>query len=183
MLFRSNRRILKHQLEAQAMSVVTAASAMNALALLQNGEPFDIAVLDMQMPELDGSELSQRIRRLPQYASMPLVLLSSMGRRDIDGVGFAAVLTKPVKAALLFDTLSAIFGGRSTLASKSPDVVDKTLSERHPLKILLAEDNVVNQKVALKILNRMGYRADVVDRKSTRLNSSHIQKSRMPSSA
>ena len=56
------------------MNVVTAASAMNALALLHNGETFDIAVLDMQMPEMDGSELSQRIRRLPQYASMPLVM-------------------------------------------------------------------------------------------------------------
>jgi len=156
-----NRTILKHQLETQAMSVTTAASGANALALLHNGETFDIAVLDMQMPGMDGSELSQRIRRLPQYASMPLVLLSSMGRREIDGVGFAALLTKPVKAALLIDTLSAVFGGRSNDASKRQEVIATNLSEHHPLKILLAEDNIVNQKVALKILDRMGYRADV----------------------
>ena len=156
-----NRRILKHQLEAQAMGVVTAASGMEALALLQNGESFDIAVLDMQMPEMDGRELSQRIRRLPRYASMPLVLLSSMGRRDIESDGFAAVLTKPVKAALLFDMLSAVFGGRPSVATKNQQVIDRDLSEHHPLKILLAEDNLVNQKVALKLLDRLGYRADV----------------------
>ena len=159
--FAFNRTILKHQLEAQAMSVVTAASAVEALALLENGETFDIAVLDMQMPGMDGVELSKKIHSLPKYRSLPLVLLSSMGRREIDSDDFAAVLIKPAKAALLFDTLSGVFGAAPSAPVQERAVVDKDLAQRYPLRILLAEDNMVNQKVALKILDRMGYRADV----------------------
>ncbi len=156
-----NRKILKLQLEAQAMIVTNAASGFEALALLENGETFDIAVLDMQMPEMDGVELSRKIHSLEKHQSLPQVLLSSMGGREIDTDDFSAVLIKPVKAALLIDTLSRVFGGTLRATAQVKAIVDKDAAMRHPLKILLAEDNVVNQKVALKILDRMGYRADV----------------------
>jgi signal transduction histidine kinase/DNA-binding response OmpR family regulator/HAMP domain-containing protein len=156
-----NRKILAHQLEAQGMSVVAVASGLEALALLASDEKFDIAVLDMQMPAMDGIELSKNIHRLPKYPAIPLLLLSSMARRDIKSDGFAAVLTKPVKEAQLLDALSTIFGAAWSPRANANAKFDKDIAARHPLRILLAEDNVVNQKVALKILDRMGYRADV----------------------
>ncbi len=157
-----NRKILRLQLESQAMAVTTAASGIEALALLESGASVDIAVLDMQMPEMDGVQLSRLMHSLPKYRSLPLLLLSSMGRHELGGDDFAAVLTKPVKVGLLFDTLSRIFGATASAPIQEITVIDKELAKRCPLRILLAEDNIVNQKVALKILDRMGYRADVV---------------------
>ena len=105
-----NRKILKHQLESQGMTVVGAASGMDALELLTAQEKFDVAILDMHMPEMDGIELATRIRALAHRRSLPLIMLSSMGQRDnADGL-FAAVLTKPAKEARLFDALSPLFG-------------------------------------------------------------------------
>ena len=157
-----NRKILKHQLESQGMTVITAASGIEALGHLHSAaEKFDIAILDMQMPEMDGVELANKIRALQNCRSLPLVMLSSIGRRDLADDLFAAVLIKPVKEAQFLDALSTIFGAPSSEAVKLKTVIDQSIGANHPLRILLAEDNVVNQKVALKILDRMGYRADV----------------------
>ncbi len=155
-----NRKILKHQLEFQGMSMVGAASAMDALELLTTQEKFDVAILDMHMPEMDGIELATKIRALAHRRSLPLIMLSSMGQRDNANELFTAVLTKPAKEALLFDALSALFDAGSNAKARTA-AIDTTLGSRHPLRILLAEDNVINQKVALKILERMGYQADV----------------------
>ena len=157
-----NRKILKHQLESQGMTMVGAASGMDALELLTAQEEFDVAILDMHMPEMDGVGLATKIRALADYRSLPLIMLSSMGQRDNANGLFAAVLTKPAKEARLFDTLSALFGAASSAKTKTA-AADTNLESRHPLRILLAEDNVVNQKVALKILERMGYRADIAN--------------------
>ena len=155
-----NRKILKHQLEFQGMSMVGAASAMDALELLTTQEKFDVAILDMHMPEMDGIELATKISALAHRRSLPLIMLSSMGQRDNANELFTAVLTKPAKEALLFDALSALFDAGSNAKARTA-AIDTTLGSRHPLRILLAEDNVINQKVALKILERMGYQADV----------------------
>jgi len=156
-----NRKILKHQLDSQGMSAVAVASGVEALALLARDEKFDVAILDMQMPDMDGLELAHRIRGLGNCSSMRLIALSSMGRREISGDPFDAVMTKPVKEAPFLDALSTIFGAPSSEAVKLKTVIDQSIGANHPLRILLAEDNVVNQKVALKILEKMGYRADV----------------------
>ncbi|MGZ8754553.1 MAG: ATP-binding protein, partial [Acidimicrobiia bacterium] len=138
-----NRKILKHQLEAQGMTVVGVASGREALELLTAQEQFDVAILDMHMPEMDGVELATKIRVLEDYRSLPLIMLSSMGQRDnADGL-FTAVLTKPAKEARLFDALSALFGAASNAKAKSA-AADTNLESSHPLRILLAEDNVVN---------------------------------------
>jgi PAS domain S-box-containing protein len=156
-----NRKLLARQLESQGMRVVTAGSGSTALACLRAGKPFDVILLDMQMPEMDGIQLAEKIRELPEYKSTPVVMLTSLGRREVKGDAFAAFLTKPVKAAQLFDTLSKVLGIAPARVAAAKVGIDKELAKRYPLRILLAEDNAVNQKVALKILERMGYRADV----------------------
>jgi CheY-like chemotaxis protein len=147
------------------MRVRAAASGNEALVWLDQNDHFDLAVLDMQMPEMDGAQLATAIhaRRLPY--KLPLVLLTSFGRReeDLSTGHFVASLTKPVKAAQLYDILLNVLSDTVTQRSPAPPQVsfDATMATRFPLRLLLAEDNVINQRVALKTLERMGYRADV----------------------
>jgi len=156
-----NRTILTRQLQSQGMHVKTVASGREAIEHLEHGEAYDVIVLDMQMPEMDGLALSGKIRELAKYKSTPLIMLTSMGRREITSNVFAGILTQPVKTTQLYGMLAKIFGGTRVDGSVPQAMPGKNLAATHPLRILLAEDNVVNQKVALKILERMGYRADV----------------------
>jgi len=101
-----------------------------------------------------------------EAASMPLVLFSSLGKHETEREGdlFAAYLGKPIKPSQLFDTLVEIFAGRPEAEKRTAPVkvqLDPEMSKRHPLRILLAEDILVNQKLALRLLEQMGYRADV----------------------
>jgi len=162
----TNRRILNLQVQSWGMEPEEAVSGAEALEKIANKEPFVLAILDMQMPEMDGLTLAQEIRKTHDKQSLPLVMLTSLGRQqaDIDTGLFAAYLTKPVKASQLFDCLANLFNTELT----NNNVVNNTniekhenLALQHPLRILLAEDNVTNQKVALLILKRMGYSADV----------------------
>jgi CheY-like chemotaxis protein len=149
------------------MQPKSAATPGEALAALEAGEAFDVAILDMHMPEMDGLALARRVRaRLPK---MPLVLFSSLGRReagDTEGV-FDAALSKPIHQSQLFDTLVGLLaqaadpGSPAEAAMPAAPRLDAGMAARHPLRILLAEDNAVNQKLALRILQQMGYRADV----------------------
>src|SRR5947209_1638566 len=124
----------------------------------------------MQMPDMDGLMLAEQIHRSRKAQTFPLIMLTSLGRRDIDtrDVPFAAFLHKPIKPSQLYNTLVALFAGQEQAepVSLSTEVTggrfDTGLGQRLPLRILLAEDNTVNQKLALRILERMGYRADVV---------------------
>jgi signal transduction histidine kinase/DNA-binding response OmpR family regulator len=157
----TNRQILVHQAEAWGMLPRAAVSGAQALDWLRRSDAFDVAILDMHMPEMDGATLAAEIRQLPGARALPLVMLTSLGYRDGD-TRFAACLTKPIKTSQLYDTLVTIFGGRPAKtphADRGP--IDPNMAARHPLRILLAEDNAVNQKVALRILERMGYRAEV----------------------
>jgi PAS domain S-box-containing protein len=156
-----NRTIVARQLKTQSMQVKSAASGKEALAYLRDGERFDVIILDMQMPEMDGLELATKIREMKNYNATPLVMLTSVGRPEIHSGLFAGLLTKPVKAGQLFDVLSKVLGRRVAQTEGARGGIEKDMGTRHPLRILVAEDNVVNQKVALKILDRMGYRADV----------------------
>ncbi len=154
-----NRRILDLQTEAWGMQCQATASGAEALALVEQGEPFDLAIVDMHMPEMDGLDLAHRLRAA--RPEMPIVLYTSLGGDEVDPV-FAAVLSKPLKQSLLFDVLVSLLStDGSTRAVARPDEPAATLGERHPLRILLAEDNNVNQQIALLVLESMGYRADV----------------------
>jgi signal transduction histidine kinase/CheY-like chemotaxis protein/HPt (histidine-containing phosphotransfer) domain-containing protein len=162
----TNRRILAAYLDAWGMAVRMTGSPREALAWIEAGEPFDAAILDMHMPELDGVALARAIREHRSAAALPLLLFTSLGRREVgaESVGFAAHLTKPIKPSQVFDALAAVLAGQPTRVEKrtpSRRELDPEMAHRHPLRILLAEDNVVNQKLALRLLEQMGYRADV----------------------
>jgi CheY-like chemotaxis protein len=141
------------------------ASPQEALDWVRQGDPFDLAILDMQMPGMSGVELAAAMREEKDAESLPLILYSSIGgREEANGsTDFAAYLTKPVRPSHLFDTVMNIFAGSVDEEIKAPQQrqPDILMAQYHPLRILLAEDNAVNQKLALRLLEKMGYRADV----------------------
>ena len=161
----TNRRILKLQTEKWGMTARETEFPLEALQWLQDGEHFDLIITDMHMPELDGLMLTREIRKLQDEKALPIILLTSLGRRELgaEELNFSAYLTKPLKPSHLYDALAGIFA-RSLVtprAKPAKAVMDAEMAKRHPLRILLAEDNQVNQKLALRILDQMGYRADI----------------------
>jgi signal transduction histidine kinase/CheY-like chemotaxis protein len=161
----TNRRIVVHYLHAWGMLARDTASAAEALNWIGRGDPFDLAILDLHMPEMDGVTLARQIRARRNAQALPLVLCSSVtrGDRESDGSVFAAELTKPVKPSQLYDALLGIFAGQAPLTRRREPAaaLDPDMAQRVPLRILLAEDNAVNQKLALRLLGQLGYRADV----------------------
>lgn len=168
----ANRLILTRQLESWGVSVLAAASGSEALAILQQTARLDAAILDMAMPEMDGVQLANAIRQLPPWQDLPLLMLTSIGvnSRGIKQAhdSFAAILIKPSKPAQLCQALCRVLGKQQTAAHKPLTPLHRALgsqqaadSQQRPLRILLAEDNRVNQKVALQILKRLGYGADI----------------------
>jgi CheY-like chemotaxis protein/nitrogen-specific signal transduction histidine kinase len=165
----THRKILALQAQSWGMLAHPTESGAEALKLLNLRGHFDLAILDMRMPGMNGLELAQKIREFPEYQNLPLVMLSSLSisRTEIAAsqVDFAATLNKPIKQFQLQDVLTNILGKNST----QPIVNAKVKKSNHklepaafPLRILLAEDNLVNQKVAIHMLKRIGYQADVV---------------------
>jgi signal transduction histidine kinase/DNA-binding response OmpR family regulator len=162
----TNRRILGAHLDAWGMHARAAASPIDALGWIKAGERFDVGILDMHMPEMDGVDLAHAIREQPAGAAVPLILFTSLGRREAraESEGFAAYLNKPIKPSQLFDALISVLADQPAQAaerSRARTEFDPEMARRHPLRILLAEDNVVNQKLALRLLAQMGYRADL----------------------
>jgi PAS domain S-box-containing protein len=164
----TNRKILTLQTKAWGMHSRAAKSGNEALEWLHRGERFDIAIIDMQMPQMNGMTLATEIQNLPQCRNLPLIMLTSLGKVKVVNVGqnFARFLNKPVRQSQLYDTLVRVLNKQSIKDLKpAPTLTPKLnpkLAENLPLRILLAEDNLVNQKVAIRILDRMGYRADIV---------------------
>ena len=163
---KSNRDILIAQVKRLAMCPTAVASGPEALYLLSKGDSFDLAFLDLQMPEMDGLMLAEEIKKIPAVASMPLVLLSSLSCRlsDSENARFSTRLLEPIKSSQLYNVLCTILG-KDTVSMKKPDIEptpsDSAFAQRYPLRIILAEDNLINQKVALKMLAKLGYRVDV----------------------
>jgi len=163
----TNRRVLVAQARSWNMLPRETADPFEASEWIRRGDPFDIALLDMQMPDMDGEALASEIRRYRDPKSLPIVMLSSIDRRlsGPDPVRYDAYLTKPIKQSMLYDALVKIFVGQSGITrirdAASLPQFDTHMAERLPLRILIAEDNAVNQKLALQMLHKMGYRADV----------------------
>jgi CheY-like chemotaxis protein len=161
----TNRRVLALQTAKWGMQARATESPREALRWVEHGDPFDVAILDMHMPGMDGLALARRIR--DANAALPLVLFSSLGRREAgdDDRLFDAYLSKPIHQSQLYDTLVGLLAreGAAKTAANAPEKarLDPEMAARHPLRILLAEDNVVNQKLALRLLLQMGYRADL----------------------
>ncbi|MEH2388599.1 MAG: response regulator [Nostoc sp.] len=190
----TNRKIIHHQAIRWGMLVDQAASATAALEAIQEAAKqknlYDVAVIDMQMPEIDGMTLGEQIKTNSAIAGLPLIILTSTNQRDeIERalkIGFAAYLVKPVKPSRFLDTIMTVLGMQpeteeSGVRIHSSEYIPQELklknyennsNDHFPscqflapdsprLRILLAEDNLVNQKVALKQLQSLGYSADV----------------------
>jgi two-component system sensor histidine kinase/response regulator len=177
----TNRKVMGGMLESWGCRHTEVAGAKEALAALRaavaEGDPYKVAVLDMCMPEMDGEELAQAIKSDPALAATGLVMMTSVGARGdasrMEKVGFAAYLVKPVRQSHFYDCLAAVVGpeGREGGAvgeerdAAGHIITRHTLAERarRRARILLAEDNLVNQKVAIKALEKLGYSADTAN--------------------
>ena len=172
----TNRLVFREQLKAWGCTSAEAAGPLEALEALRTaareGVPFDLALLDFQMPGMDGLELAGQIKNDPALARTALILVTSVpGRADsrhLSELGIDASLVKPVKQSHLYDAIATVMGLKSAqrpeeegaaVSRRPPRTTDKT--ERSHFRILLVEDNVVNQKVGVRILEKAGYRCDV----------------------
>jgi CheY-like chemotaxis protein len=156
----TNRKVLQAQVRNWRMLSASASGAAEALALLAE-RTFDVVLLDYQMPDVDGVTLARKIR---ETSSVPLILLSSSGEliRGSNSALFQAQILKPIKQSLLLATIERLTGTKSS-APVTPQQkhFDTELAASHPLRILLAEDNAINQKVGRKMLGQLGYNVDV----------------------
>ncbi|MDY6993909.1 MAG: ATP-binding protein, partial [Pseudomonadota bacterium] len=163
----TNRRILNLQIQAWGMEVEEATSAREALTKLTKPQnpSFNVAILDMQMPEMDGLSLAKEIRKVYDRDALPLIMLTSLTRpqAESDLALFTAYLNKPVKSSQLFNCLTNLLGHPKPKPQPQSLEPKETLAKNFPLTILLVEDNLTNQKVALLTLKRMGYLADVAN--------------------
>ena len=161
----TNRRIVRTLIERWGMTVRDSGSPREALGWIGAGEAFDLVIADLHMPELDGIALATAVRASDAGARTPVIVLSSIGVHDRESDAVAASLVKPVKPSALYDTIATVLAGQAAAVAVRPSGagIDHGLGARHPLRILLAEDNPVNQKLALRLLERMGYRADVAE--------------------
>jgi len=162
----TNRTILRVQLEHWKMLPVMACAADEALHILTCQPDFDLVLTDMHMPGQDGLELTKKIKKL--YPHLPVMLLSSIGNdMDKEDKGlFSAVLTKPVKQNVLCSHILDNFRVEITPRDNSKtenDELPDNLSEKYPLRILIAEDNPINQQLALIVLNKMGYEPEIAE--------------------
>jgi PAS domain S-box-containing protein len=170
----TNRRVLQILLNSWGCRYDEAESAVQALSMMKAAaaakDPYKMAIIDQQMPQKDGEELGREIKADSNLAGTLMIMLTSMGQHGdlnrLKEVGFAACLTKPMKQKQLNDCLSMVMElDISSSGMDSKQIITRhtlTELERQKARILLAEDNIVNQKVALKMLEKLGYRADVV---------------------
>jgi CheY-like chemotaxis protein/HPt (histidine-containing phosphotransfer) domain-containing protein len=151
------------------MTVETAANSEDALKLLAQGKPVDALILDLQLPDMDGLTLVDEIRKQTHGRFLPVLLLSSMRVRTDDErpveSGISVYVHKPVRPAQLLDALCRALSVQVQREKKAPasPTLDSNLAHRLPLRLLLADDNPINQKVGLSVLQKLGYRADLAN--------------------
>ena len=178
----TNRRILATQFLKWELDPVSAATPDEAINLFRH-ERFDLALFDYEMPGMNGVELARRLKDLGLIFGTKMILSSSSSTSqhemlgDIENNPFDAFLTKPTRSDQLKEVLARLLGGvPATPARRASYAIDTTLAARRPLRILLAEDNVINQKVAVRLLERMGYRPDVASNGLEALDAVHRQR-------
>lgn len=167
----TNRKILSAQSEEWSMASDQTESPIEALDWIANGQHFDVGILDMSMPEMDGIELARQIRKHKKPSELPLILLSSLAtvadipKADLDEASFSAKLAKPIKPSALLDVLlDTLADTARTFERKAPvseKLFDQNMAVQYPLSILLVDDNKTNQKLASLVLKRLGYTPEV----------------------
>jgi signal transduction histidine kinase/HPt (histidine-containing phosphotransfer) domain-containing protein len=163
----TNLRIITQRAQQWGMTVESAARSDDALKLLTQAKPFQAVILDMQLPDMDGLALARRIREQPSGHYLPLLLLSSVRLRGDDtrplDANISVTVYKPIRPAQLLDALCRAMNVQVQHEKKAPPTptLDPNLARRLPLRLLLADDNPINQKVGLSVLHKLGYRADV----------------------
>jgi signal transduction histidine kinase/HPt (histidine-containing phosphotransfer) domain-containing protein/BarA-like signal transduction histidine kinase len=164
----TNARIIKHRATQWGMLVEVSRNSADALKLLNESEPFDAAVIDLQLPDKDGLTLAEEFRQQTAGRFLALVLLSSVRLRSDDerpaAAGISVFVHKPIRPAQLLDAVCRALNIHLQREKKAPPApsLDATFARRIPLRVLLADDNPINQKVGLSVLQKLGYRADVV---------------------
>ena len=165
---KTNRRVIQLQTDSWGMKTKIVNSGEKAIELLTKGEKFDVAIFDYLMPFMDGISLSHEVRKFENAKDTPIIILTSIGRReqltDYDRMNLAGFLSKPIKHVQLQEMLISVLSGKDKEKRNkfTREVsIDKKMASQMPLRILLAEDNTVNQRVALRIFEKLGYRADV----------------------
>jgi len=163
----TNRRILKLQVESWGMLSNEFEKPSDAIEDLVNGAAYDIAILDFQMPEIDGVSLARKIRAIPTISQFPIIVLTSLGRKEdnslLQELNIKKFLNKPIKQSQLYESLISVFSDMPANITRGHKhyAISAEIAERYPLRILLAEDNAINQKVAIRIFEKLGYRVDV----------------------
>ena len=163
----TNQRIIAHRAHQWGMTVEAAADSHDAFSLLAHGGPFDAVILDLQLPDLDSLAFASELHNHPSGRYLPLLLLSSARLRSEDSgplqAGASVVVYKPVRPAQLLDALCRALSIQLQREKKTAPAptFDADLGRRLPLRLLLADDNPINQKVGLSVLRKLGYRADL----------------------
>ncbi len=159
------RRVLAEQTTQWGMNPRAAENAAQALDWLRAGEQFDLAVVDAQMPGMDGFYLAAEIHKLPGAAMMPVIFLMPLGKRTGAAPHTAGRLCaqshQAGEARAVFAAIESALFNKKEPAAPAPPKADQPLAERYPLRILLCEDNVINQKVTVRILQQIGYQCDL----------------------
>jgi CheY-like chemotaxis protein/HPt (histidine-containing phosphotransfer) domain-containing protein len=167
----TNRKVLTKMVEGFGCRIETAASGAKGIEMLRNahraGDPYRVVLLDMQMPGMDGEQTAREIKNDPLVREALIIILTSMGQRGdaarLEALGCAAYLLKPVKQQMLYDTLRTVL---TNSGSQKARLVTRHLISEHKrqgLRLLLAEDNAINQKLAMILLQKAGYSVDSVE--------------------
>jgi CheY-like chemotaxis protein len=180
----TNRSILALHTQRWGMEVVSCGSAEEALKLLESGEKFDVAVIDMVMPGMDGLGLSEALREIPQAKKMPVILLSS---GEIDParwqIGFFSAIPKPWKSSTLQRELLRVLeeGGKPAPAVPAPApavepqrILEPGSAQKLPVKILVVEDNPTNRQVVVTVLQTLGYQPDIAENGQTGIEMAEV---------
>jgi CheY-like chemotaxis protein len=155
----TNLSILKAQLDLWKLTPVLASSGKQALEILALGETFHLIISDMQMPEMDGVMLAEQIKA--KQPKIPIILLSSVGDESKSKYPhlFNSVLTKPIKQAQMHKLIQIELkqNNAPVVEEKKTNILSEDFANAYPLTILIAEDNMINQKLAMRVLNKLGY--------------------------
>jgi CheY-like chemotaxis protein len=186
----TNRSILALHTQRWGMEVVSCSSGEEALQVLQNGEKFDAAVIDMAMPGMDGLDLAAALREIPDARKLPVILLSSVSLEEIDParrqVGYFSSIPKPWKSSTLLRELQRVLGPEApplpvpvgTAAEAEAEapshVLEPGSTEKLPVKILVVEDNPTNRQVVVTVLQALGYQPDIAENGQTGIEMAEV---------